>query len=60
MTTTTYPRCQHFVVVHEDAQGVDLCESLDLPEYPSFQCPSSALEGSDMCAEHDAFASDWD
>ena len=53
-------RCEMFVTVYEDSQGNDLCESLDLPEYPSFQCHSVALDGIEMCHDHRAFASHWD
>lgn len=53
-------RCEMEITVYEDAQGHDLCESLDLPEYPHYQCPSVALDGIEMCHDHRAFASHWD
>jgi hypothetical protein len=47
------------IYIYEDAQGNDLCESLDLPVYPGYRCPTAALEGSEMCLEHDPWASHW-
>jgi hypothetical protein len=52
-------RCEWFIAVHEDAQGNDLCESLNLPEYPSFQCHNVALDDIEMCQEHETFSSCW-
>ena len=49
------------MVVYVDAQGNDLCESLDLPEYPAYQCDgNAAANGCEMCHEHDAYSADWD
>lgn len=53
-------RCEWFVTVYEDAQGNDLCESLDLPEYPHYQCWNKALEGIEMCREHEMFSEAWE
>jgi hypothetical protein len=53
-------RCEWSVVVYLDAQGNDLCESLDLPEYPSHPCHNVALEGIEMCREHESFSSHWE
>jgi len=53
-------RCEWFVTVYEDAQGNDLCESLDLPEYPHYQCHAKALEGIEMCREHEMFSEAWE
>ena len=55
-------QCEYQVVVYVDAQGVDLCESLDLPCYPAYQCMAQALpfgEGFNMCEEHDHYADHW-
>ncbi len=59
----TMAQCEYQVVVYVDAEGRDLCESLDLPCYPSYPCGEPALgygEGFNMCEEHDAFANHWD
>jgi hypothetical protein len=55
-----FSQCEYMVVVLEDAQGNDLCESLGLPCYPAYRCEEGALEGSEMCREHDPWASHWD
>lgn len=55
-----YRQCAFRIVVCEDAQGNDLCESLGLPEYPDYQCPgNAAANGCEMCHEHDAFSVEW-
>lgn len=53
-------RCEWFVTVYEDAQGNDLCESLDIPEYPSYRCHGVAMEGIEMCREHEAYSQVWE
>ncbi len=53
-------RCESMVVVLEDANGNDLCESLNLPEYPSYQCHEPALEGIEMCKAHEPWSRAWD
>lgn len=53
-------KCEYMIYIYEDAQGNDLCESLDLPVYPGYQCMNDALEDSEMCLAHDAYASHWD
>ena len=55
-------QCQYHVVVFVDADGRDLCESLDLPCYPAYQCMAQALpygKGFEMCGDHDDYASHW-
>jgi hypothetical protein len=58
-TTMNYIPCEYMIYIYEDAQGNDLCESLDLPMYLGYRCPTAALEGSEMCLEHDPWASHW-
>ena len=53
-------QCEMMIAVYVDAQGNDLCESLDLPAYPMYQCMERCEDGSDMCLAHDAWASHWD
>ena len=53
-------RCAEYVVVYVDAAGRDLCESLDLPAYPSYQCMEKAGEWSDYCDAHQHYDLEWD
>lgn len=56
-----YRQCEYMVVVYFDAQGNDLCESLDLPCYPEYRCEGNAADnGCEMCREHDAYSRHWD
>lgn len=55
-----YRRCEYMIYIYQDAQGNDLCESLNLPEYPGYQCEgNAAANGCEMCREHDAYADHW-
>ena len=55
-----YRQCEYMIYVYVDAQGNDLCESLNLPMYPGYQCDgNAAANGCEMCREHDAYAEDW-
>jgi hypothetical protein len=53
-------QCAEYVVVYVDADGRDLCESLDLPAYPAYRCMEAAGEHSDYCDAHHPFDLEWD
>ena len=53
-------KCEYLVVVYQDADGRDLCESLDLPCYPAYECGAPLAVNSNMCEEHDPWADHWD